>query len=144
MVKAKTAKRTKKINIPLTGYFTIQEKDYFQQLKKAIKLGGIFITVITIMLFALSCYNFSEAVKLGHGSNMSVEAILRMWFKGIISGYSYSEIKIRILNLVFTAFMNFGFVAILWMFFYYIRREERLLSKCWSVINGEYIKGNNE
>ena len=138
MVKAKSVKKAKKTETSLKAYFTVQEVAYFQQLKNAIKLGGVFLTFITVVLFALSCYNFNEAFKLGIGSNLPADAIFRMWFKGIFTGYSYSEAKVRILNLISTAFMNTGLVALLWLFFYFIRREEKLLSKCWNVITGTY------
>ncbi|MFH1073745.1 MAG: hypothetical protein V1752_01530 [Candidatus Firestonebacteria bacterium] len=137
-------KPAKETEMPLAEYFTVKEREYFRQLKKAIKLGRIFLAVITLALFVLACYNFKEAVKLGSVNNLPFQAILRIWLKGLIYGYFYSESKVRILNLVSTAFMNLGFVAIIWMFYYFIRREEQLLSKCWSVITGEHIKENKK
>lgn len=133
-------KKTKRIVPSLLDHFTGSEKEYFRHLQGGIKLSGIIIASVAAALFVLSLFNFYQAFTLGAENNLSVKAIFQMCFTGIRNEHFYSAYKVKILNHMTIAFLNNLLIILLGVFYYFINREEKLLSKCWRIIEQQSKK----
>jgi len=130
----KNPKKAKHTMASLTDHFTSREKEYFRHLQGGIKLSGIIIFSVAAALLLLTLFNFYQAFTLGAENNLSVKAVLQMCFTGIRNEHFYSAYKIKILNQMTMAFLDSLLILLLGVFYYFINREEKLLAKCWKVI----------
>ena len=130
----KNTKKVKRIAVSLTDHFTSGEKEYFRHLQGGIKLSGIIIASVAVALLVLSVFNLYQAFILGAENNLSMSAVLKMFFTGIRNEHFYSAYKIKIINHMTLASLNILLIILLGTFYHFINREEKLLAKCWRVI----------